>query len=111
MKKFLCLLACLLIHVSFAVARAEEDAVFLPKTYEGWVIDQKTNWIDPDLYFATISNPTIGELRLIAGIRQADNELRITAETNRFIFRTIHRLRRCRRNSGWWTMDRPGTSG
>lgn len=85
MKKFLCLFACLLMLGSFAAARAEEESLFLPEGYrEDWVIDQETNWIDPDLYFATISNPTTQELRLIAGIRQANNELRITAETKSF---------------------------
>lgn len=55
MKKVLSLLACLLILGSFAVARADES-LFLPEGYrEDWVIDQKTNWIDPELYFATIS--------------------------------------------------------
>lgn len=84
MKKFLCLLACLLILGSFAVARADKS-LFLPEGYrEDWVIDQKTNWIDPELYFATISNPTTKELRLIAGIRQANGEIRITAETKSF---------------------------
>ena len=80
MKKVLSLLACLLILGSFAVARADES-LFLPEGYrEDWVIDQKTNWIDPELYFATISSPTTKELRLIAGIRQANGEIRITAE-------------------------------
>lgn len=84
MKKVLSLLACLLILGSFAVARADES-LFLPEGYrEDWVIDQKTNWIDPELYFATISNPTTKELRLIAGIRQANGEIRITAETKSF---------------------------
>ena len=109
MKKVLSLLACLLILGSFAVARADES-LFLPEGYrEDWGIDQKTNWIDPELYFATISNPTTKELRLIAGIRQA---VRFASRRrqNRFIFRTVHRLRRYRRNSGWWTMERPEMS-
>lgn len=85
MKKFLMILISFITLGQLATSFAEEECIYLPDAYkEEWVIDLKTNWIDPCLYFATISNISSKELRLIAGIRQTNNELRVVAETKSF---------------------------
>lgn len=85
MKKILFILICFIILGQSATSFSEEGRIYLPNAYkEDWVIDQETNWINPNLYFATISNISSKELRLIAGIRQSNNELLIVAETKSF---------------------------
>lgn len=78
MKKILFILICFIILGQSATSFSEEGRIYLPNAYkEDWVIDQETNWINPNLYFATISNISSKELRLIAGIPCARGRVHI----------------------------------